>query len=87
MDTDKLNQLVSLLTICAGTIFIGCALELFGLFLIKFKIKSKYILFFVLVVLATLKIYTNVSYSIIAWGMFGLIIGIGIIDFIIEEKV
>lgn len=87
MDTDKLNQLVSLLTICAGTIFIGCALELFRLFLIKFKIKSQYILFFVLAILATLKIYTNVSYSIIAWGMFGLIIGMGIIDFIIEEKV
>ena len=87
MDAEKTNQLVTLITICSGTIFIGCILELFRLFLIKFKIKSKYVLLFVLAILIVLKIYTNVSYSIVAWGMFGLIIGAGIIDFLIEEKI
>ena len=87
MDAEKTNQLVALLTICSGAISIGCILELFRLFLIKFKIKSKYILLFVLIILIILKIYTNVSYSIVAWGMFGLIIGVGIIDFIIDEEI
>ena len=87
MDAEKTNQLVTLITICSGTIFIGCILELFRLFLIKFKIKSKYVLLFVLAILIVLKIYTNVSYSIVAWSMFGLIIGAGIIDFLIEEKI
>ena len=86
MDADKTNHLISLLTICAGTIFIGCALELFRIFFKNFKIKSKYIFLFVLIILIILKTYTNVSYPIISWGIFGSAIGTGIIDFTITTE-
>ena len=84
MNPEKINNLISLLTVCAGIIFIGCALELFRIFFKNFKIKSKYIFLFVLIILIILKTCTNVSYPIISWGIFGSAIGIGIIDFTIK---
>jgi hypothetical protein len=84
MDPDKFNFLVSIATACAGTIFIGSIIKLFSIFLKKFKINSKYIFFFGLICLVILKSFTGISYSTITWGIFGLVIGTGIIDFIIE---
>lgn len=86
MNSEKINELVFLLTTCSGIIIIGAIIELFRIFIKYFKINSSHIFLSALIILIIIKASTNIEYSVIAWGVLGILIGIGIIDFLIFKK-